>query len=194
MSFRPSYLAGVLAVCIPSVLVSLPGTAHATQYDVVVPEESEVVFRYQQMGVKMDGSFTDFSGDLSFDPDEPEAGEASFEVDLSSVDTGTSDGNTEIVGPDWFDVDAHPVATFVSHGISPIGDGEYDVQGTLTIKGIEQEVTIPAVFHEEDGKGVFEAEFTLQRGDYTIGEGAWSTFDIVANDVTIHVRVVALSE
>lgn len=186
-----TFIARALAMVVPFFVISAPGVAHAVQYDTVLPEESEVTFRYQQMGVKMDGKFTAFEGSLAFDPDNPEAAEAQFEVDLSSVDTGTSDGNDEIVGAEWFHVDAHPVATFVSDSISVVGDGEYDVQGTLAIKGIEHKVTVPAVFHEADGKGIFEAEFTLQRGDYAIGEGSWSSFDIVANDVTVTVTVVA---
>jgi len=139
----------------------------------------------------MDGRFTKFSGDLSFDPANPEEGEASFEVDLSSVDTGTSDGDDEVVGQDWFDVDEHPTASFVSHDIEVTGDGRYQVEGTLSIKGTEQDVTVPATFNEEGDTGIFEAEFTMQRGDYSIGEGSWSTFDIVANDVTVTIRLVA---
>ncbi|HLR13945.1 MAG TPA: YceI family protein [Burkholderiaceae bacterium] len=190
MSYKQLFKASSLAACLSLVLVPFSG-ALAAEYGTVLPDESTIQFGYQQMGVNMNGKFTRFEGDLSFDPGNPEDGQASFQVDLSSVDTGTSDGNDEVVGKDWFNVDAHPTASFESDKISVTGEGQYDVSGVLTIKGIEQDVTVPAVFHEEAGKGIFEAEFVIQRGDYSIGEGSWSTFDIVANEVTINVQIAA---
>lgn len=183
-------LASALAIGMP-MAASLPLSAGAAQFNTVVPEQSEVTFRYQQMGVGMDGAFTRFNGDIDVDTDNPESGSASFAIDLSSVDTGTTDGDTEIVGSDWFNVDNHPEATFVSTHIQPTGENEYDVSGTLTLKGHEQTITIPVSFVPDGDSGVFEGEFTLKRGDFDIGEGTWSTFDIVANDVTVTVRITA---
>ncbi|NLJ62256.1 MAG: polyisoprenoid-binding protein, partial [Alcaligenaceae bacterium] len=37
----------------------------------------------------------------------------------------------------------------------------------------------------------FSGSFSLLRGDYAIGEGAWSKFDIVANDVRIDFTIIA---
>src|SRR5699024_4510097 len=104
---------------------------------------------------------------------------ASFQVDLASVDTGTADGDEEIVGEDWFDVADHPKATFTSDTVATTGDGQYAVTGTLTIKGSEQTVTIPATFTETGDTAVFEGQFTIQRGDFAVGEGSWSAYDIV---------------
>lgn len=189
LSYKQPFLA-LAWVLSSSIALTAPALTQAATYGTVVDDESHITFQYQQMGVKMDGRFTAFRGELSFDPEHPEAGQAAFEVDLNSVDTGTADGNDEVVGKDWFHVAEHPVASFVSHDIQVTGDDQYEVSGTLTIKGVEQEVVVPAQFHETDGKGIFEAAFTLQRGDYAIGEGSWSAFDIVANDVTVTIELV----
>lgn len=183
-----------MASAVSLAAMALAPQAAATQYSTVVPESSEVRFHYQQMGVGMDGEFTRFTGELDFDTEQPEAASASFAVDLSSVDTGTTDGDEEIVRPDWFDVDNHPKATFVSETIKVVGDGELEVTGTLTIKGTEQTVTLPAAFSATGDAAVFEGEFTLRRGDFNIGEGSWSTFDIVANDVTVTVKITAKAD
>ncbi len=52
---------------------------------------------------------------------------------------------------------------------------------------------VPATFTAQGELGVFEGSLRIQRGDFSIGEGGWKGFDIVANDVVIrfHVAVAA---
>lgn len=183
-------MAGTLAAALPLASI-LPSSALAAQYNTVLPDESSVHFHYQQMGVGMDGEFTRFNGELNFDSDNPAAAKAAFDVDLSSVDTGTSDGDEEIVKKDWFDVDSHPVARFESTDIAVVEEGKFDVTGTLSLKGKTQTVTIPATFTASGDTGVFEGRFTLKRGDFAVGEGTWSAFDIVANEVDVSFRITA---
>ena len=42
--------------------------------------------------------------------------------------------------------------------------------------------------------GVFDGSLTIKRGDFSIGEGAWKAFDIVANDVVIKFRITAAAK
>nr|WP_077733148.1 YceI family protein [Paenalcaligenes hominis] len=63
--------------------------------------------------------------------------------------------------------------------------------GVLTIKGHEQTIEFPATVTQEDGRAIFTGSFDMLRGDYAIGEGAWSKFDIVANEVRIEFSIVA---
>lgn len=173
-----------------SLLAVMP-MAWAAQYTQIVPQDSAVHFHYQQMGVDMDGQFKELKGELVFDPAQAEQGKAAFEVPLSSVDAGSDDADTELAGTDWFDTNTHPVARFESQSIQAQSDGSFKVHGMLTIKGKSKEVTVPAQFFEQDGVGVFEGKFTILRGDFGIGEGAWSAFDIVANEVQVEFRIVA---
>ena len=175
-------LVWVLALFMPS--------AWAAQFTQVVPESSEIHFQYQQMGVNMDGSFAEFSGELTFDPAQPEQGKAVLEVPVAAVDAGSDEADEELAGAEWFNTQAHPVARFESKSIQPTDSG-YAVQGTLTIKGKSQEVTVPAQFTEKDGVGMFEGQFTILRGDFGVGEGAWSAYDIVANEIQIQFRIAA---
>ena len=39
-----------------------------------------------------------------------------------------------------------------------------------------------------------DVDLTIQRGDFSIGEGAWKAFDIVANDVVIKFRITAAAK
>ena len=63
-----------------------------------------------------------------------------------------------------------------------------------TIKGKTQDVVVPATFTPQGNSGVFDGSFTIRRADFSIGEGSWAKFDIVANDVLIKFRITATSK
>jgi len=176
-------LAAALAAALPA--------AHAVEYNQVQPDKSAVTFVYKQMGVAVEGRFRKFSGQLAFDPVRPEAAKAAFDVDLASVDTGAPEGDQEVAGKPWFDTRAFPTARFVSGAVKPLGGNRYEVAGKLTIKGRTQDVVVPATFTAQGNVGVFDGAFTLRRADFSIGEGSWAKFDIVANEVQIKFRITA---
>lgn len=173
---------------------SLSPLAHAVEYAQVQTDKSAVNFTYQQMGVKMDGKFKKFTSQLSFDPAKPAAAKATFDVDLASIDAGSSEADDEVAGKPWFNTKAFPSARFVSGNVKSLGGNRYEVAGQLTIKGKTQDVFVPATFTPTGKSGVFDGSFTIRRGDFSIGEGAWAKFDIVANDILIKFRITANSK
>lgn len=174
--------------------LSLATAAHAVEYTQVQPEKSQITFAYQQMGVAMQGAFKKFSGQLRFDPAAPAAAKSTIEVELASVDTGSSEGDSEVATKTWFDTKAFPRARFESGSVKALGGNKYEVAGKLTIKGKTVDVVVPATFAAQGKTGVFEGRLTIRRGDFSIGEGAWKAFDIVANDVVIQFRLTAAAQ
>ncbi len=174
-----------------AVALLAPITASAAEYTQVQAAQSSIAFSYQQMGVKMDGRFKTFAAQLAFDPAKPTAARASFDVELASVDTGTPDADAEVAGKPWLNTKVFPTARFVSSSVKPLGKDRYEVAGTLTIKGQSREIVVPASFSANGNAGAFDGSFTIRRGDFAIGEGSWSKFDIVANDVQIRFHIAA---
>jgi len=174
--------------------LSLATAAHAVEYTQVQPDKSQITFAYQQMGVAMQGAFKKFTGQLRFDPAAPAAAKSTIEVELASVDTGSSEGDTEVATKTWFDTKAFPRARFESSSVKALGGNKYEVAGKLTIKGKTLDVVVPATFAAQGKTGVFEGRLTIRRGDFSIGEGAWKAFDIVANDVVIQFRLTAAAQ
>lgn len=150
---------------------------------------SRIDFGYTQMGVKLDGRFATFGGTASFDPARPQAGKASIEVRLASVDTGLAEADAELAGKDWFHTAAHPLARFESTAVKALGGNRYQVDGRLTIKGRSRAVSAPFTYTAVAGGGLFEGAFTLHRADYGIGEGVWRDFSVVANDIKVRFRL-----
>jgi polyisoprenoid-binding protein YceI len=177
-------------------LIALSATALALQaqaapYQSIVPAKSSVTFNYKQMGVAMDGRFKKFAAQVNFDPAKAEQGKASFEVDLASVDAGSSEADQEVVTKSWFNAAAFPKAQFVAKQIKATAPNQYEVLGTLTLKGLTRDVKFP-MKHTAQGKdGLLTGSFTLQRADYSIGEGMWAKFDVVANDIQVNFSLTA---
>lgn len=169
-------------------------SAQAAEYSQVQTDKSAIAFVYKQMGVAVDGKFKKFTSQLNFDPAKPTAAKATFDVELASVDTGAPEGDQEVAGKPWFNTKAFPTAKFVSTGVKPLGGNKYEVAGQLSIKGKTQDIVVPATFTAQGNSGVFDGSFTIRRADFSIGEGSWAKFDIVANDVLIKFRITANSK
>ncbi len=167
---------------------------HAIDYSQVQAAQSSIAFRYQQMGVDMDGKFKRYNSQLSFDPEQPAKARARFDIELASIDTGSSEADDEVAGKAWFNTKAFPTASFVSSAVKPLGNNRYEISGKLTIKGKTQDVIVPATFTARGKTGVFDGSLTIRRGDFAIGEGAWAKFDIVANEVAIKFHITATAK
>jgi polyisoprenoid-binding protein YceI len=178
-----------LALAIAIAAAVLP--AQAAQFDRVLPDRSRIDFAYTQMGVTMDGRFKTFAGQLSFDPAQPASAKVAVDVQIASIDTGSTDGDTEVAGKQWFNAAAFPTARFKSESVKPLGDNRYEVTGKLTIKGKTRELVVPASFTPNGATGVLEGAFAIRRGDFSVGEGSWSAFDVVANEIQVKFQIVA---
>ena len=168
-------------------------TANAVEYKAIQLDKSKVTFQYKQMGVAMDGQFKKFTAQLNFDPAKPAAAQAQIDIDLASVDAGSSDADDEVVGKSWFNVKAFPKATFVSKQIKATGPNQFEVTGALTIKGKTQDIKFPLKHVAQANSGVFSGGFVIRRGDFAIGEGTWAKFDVVANDIQVNFQLTANS-
>ena len=158
-------------------------SAQAATYQAIVPEKSSITFAYKQMGVAMDGKFKKFNAQVSLDTARLDKAKGSIDIDLASIDTGSGEADQEVVGKSWFNVAAHPRASFVLKQIKPAGANQYEAIGQLSIKGQSRDITAPLKLSPQ---GALTGSFVLKRADFGIGEGMWAKFDVVANEITVH--------
>ena len=166
-------------------------TAQAVEYKAIQVEKSKITFQYKQMGVAMEGQFKKFSTRLNFDPAKLATAQAQIEIELASVDAGSSDADDEVVGKSWFNVKAFPKATFIAKQIKASGTNQFEVSGALTIKGKTQDIKFPLKYVPQGNAAVLSGGFVMHRGDFAIGEGIWSKFDVVANDIQVNFQLAA---
>jgi polyisoprenoid-binding protein YceI len=150
----------------------LPVTAPLREIYAIDKTHSEAAFQVRHLVTKVRGRFKDFEGMIRIDREHPEGSTVEFSIDAASVDTDVADRDTHLKSPDFFDIARHPRITFVSSRIEPRGGDRYDVTGTLTLRGVAREVTLPVTFlgaardpwgNERTG---FELETKLDRKEY----------------------------
>jgi polyisoprenoid-binding protein YceI len=120
-----------------------PPPAHSTAF--VPPgswrigEASRIGFTVRTLGRTVAGRFGSFSGHVVHGSSDGVL--ASGSVDVASIDTGIAKRDEHLRSADFFDAAEHPHITFASRRIIAEGD-RYDIPGTLTIKGISQDVSL----------------------------------------------------
>jgi polyisoprenoid-binding protein YceI len=165
--------------------------AQAVEFNQIQAEKSTLGFVYKQMGVPVDGSFKKFAAQLSFDPAKLNMAKAALDLDVTSIDTGSDEGNDEVATKAWFNAKTFPRAKFESTSFKALGGNRYEVSGKMSIKGRTQTVAAPFTLNQQGSSAVVDGAFVFKRADYAIGEGAWADFGTVANEIQIKFHFVA---
>jgi polyisoprenoid-binding protein YceI len=163
---------------------------------------SEVAFQVRHLLTKVRGRFTEFAGTVVFDQEHPEQSSASLTIEASSVDTGTPDRDTHLRSDDFFAVGTFPTLTFASSRVFKTGDDTYDVVGTLTIRGVAKEITMPVTYlgTAKDPWGNvragFETSLTLNRKDFGLTwNAALETGGfLVGDEVRLNLSIQAVAQ
>lgn len=104
------------------------------------PSHSEVGFTVRHMMIsKVRGAFGLKSATLVA-PENPLEATVTAHVDATSLDTKDEGRDAHLRSADFFDVETYPTIDFVSTGVR-IEDGDFLVDGDLTIKGVTKPVT-----------------------------------------------------
>jgi len=164
---------------------------------------TEMAFAVKHMVIStVKGRFNDFSGTITYDPNDVTKSSVQVSVKTASIDTGNADRDKHLRSADFFDADKYPEITFKSTSIEKRGDG-YVAHGKLTIRGVTKEVELPftitGVIIDPWGNtrmGVEVDPVTINRQDYGV---SWNkTLDagglVVSDDVTLELAVEAVKE
>jgi polyisoprenoid-binding protein YceI len=117
------------------------------------------------------GRFTDVSGTLDFDEEQPLDGRADIRIGAGSIDTGEAQRDAHLKSADFFDVEKFPTLTFRSTKLEGTSE-RFRMTGDLTIHGVTRPITLQ-VTHEGRGKDPwgserigYSATGTLNRSDF----------------------------
>ena len=156
---------------------------------VLVPAQSAINFEAKQMGVPLKGHFKKFDAKINFDTAKPEASKIHFSVDTGSATMGAKETDAELPKADWFNVAKFPQATFDSSAVKALGGGKYQVDGTLTIKGNAQKVSVPLVLTQSGAITTATGTLPLKRLTFKIGDGDWKDTSMVADEVNVQFKL-----
>ena len=156
---------------------------------VLVPAQSAVNFEAKQMGVPLKGHFKKFDAKIAFDAAKPEASKIHFSIDTGSATMGAKETDAELPKADWFNVAKFPQATFDSSAIKALGGGKFQVDGTLTVKGNAQKVSLPVTLTQSGTTTTATGTLPLKRLTFKIGDGDWKDTSMVADEVTVQFKL-----
>lgn len=134
---------------------------------------SSVEFSVRHMMMaKVKGVFHQFDANIEADPTDLTTANIDFTIQTASVDTRNEDRDNHLRSADFFDTESHPTLTFRATQITQKGDGEYEITGDVTLRGVTRKETFYADY-EGQGKDPwgnekvgFSVEGKIKRSDY----------------------------
>ncbi|MDM8165331.1 cytochrome b/b6 domain-containing protein [Roseovarius sp.] len=153
-------------------------------------QEGTLDISVSQMGSDVSGTFSDWTAEIAYSEEsdaEGKHGDVTVTVSIPSLTLGSV--TDQAMGPDYFDAETHPTATFdadiLAEGDSHVADG------TLTIKDQSVPVTLPFTLAIDGDTASANGTLSVDRRDFNIGLGTKDegtlgftvdiTFDLTAN-------------
>lgn len=177
------------ALATAALLLAQPAIAAETY--VFDKDHTEIEFLWNHLGFSTtSANFKDFEGTLMFDQDDPAASSVEVTIETASLDSNIPDLDEHLKGPDFFEVEEYPEATFESTATRATGENRYEVDGDLTLHGHTQPVTLDVTINKigmhpmSEAKTIgFDATTTVSRSAFGLGKHA----PAVSDDVRIRI-------
>lgn len=156
---------GKLMFCFGMVLAS---TAMAQDWT-VDKQHSQVDIVGKTPNSKLSGTVTNWDSKINFDPNHLDQSHVLVNIDVSSIHTNDQQFDRILPDTSWLAARTFPLATFESRSISHVSGNTYEADGTLMIRGISQNVTLPFTLDLNDQTAHAQGVLTLVRTDFGIG-------------------------
>lgn len=157
----------------------------------LIDDQSQITFTGRQTGRTFQGHFNQFSADIVFDPDNLAASSVTVTIEMASVDAGDKDRNEALPNAEWFHTEKYPTATFTADQFRHTDATSFNARGSLTIRGITNAITLPFTLGISDDLARAKGAVTIDRRDFSIGQGMWTSDRWVAYPVEIGIDVAA---
>ncbi len=155
----------------------------------------------------INGSASDISGTVTFDPENPGATKGKIIVATRSLMLPNPTQKQHMLSDKWLDATKYPEISFESKefkNVRTAGDTTTaDVTGTFTLKGVPKELTVPVkltclkdklgqrVPNQKGDLLVIRASFTIKRGDFNINPGQFE--DKVSDTIELTLSIAGAS-
>ena len=123
-------------------VLTVPVFAHALTWE-MDPAHSNFQFKVRHLTVSnVKGDFGKFRGVVVIDDKDITQMKVEVAIEATSVNTGHSQRDEHLRGPDFLDVARYPSITFVSRKVTKADSDRLRVTGDLTIHGLTREITL----------------------------------------------------
>lgn len=142
------------------------------------------------------GTVSGSTGVLIFDPDDWRGAELKAHIPMARIDFGDIRWNKAVLAGNLLDADNHPTAEFVSTRIEPIAPDRASIHGTLTMRGVSNEIVLDARLNAVKRHPLppfrrtvgFSATTTISRRAF--GIDAWPS--VIGDTIELRIEVEAI--
>lgn len=158
---------------------------------------SKIGFQIRHFFTPVNGSFDDYTADITFDPANPASGSIDVTIQVASINTANENRDGHLKTNDFFNAEAYPTITFKSTDIKKTGDNDFVANGKLTIRETTKDIALPFTllgvmdnpFRPGTKVAGIVASITLNRNDYGVGTGDWVATAVVGDEVTVNLNL-----
>jgi len=171
-------------------LIACPAS-HAAEHYTIAPQKSQVQFKAYSVLAKPLGKFHTFSGEILADAQQPSVSQVRLVIEARSIDTDNARRDKHLRSEDFLSVEKYPTITFVSTAITGAAP-TYTVQGSLTMHGVTQHLTIPVTVEQRQNEIVARGNISLSRKEFGITYNAF--FNPVQDNVDVVFTIVGVKQ
>ena len=107
------------------------------------PTHSEIGFKVKHMMfTNVSGKFNLFDAEIQNEEEQFDTSAITFSAEVNSINTGNDDRDNHLRSGDFFDVENFGKLTFKSTSVRKINEGQYEINGDLTIKDVTKNITL----------------------------------------------------
>lgn len=175
--------------------------AHLTNY-VVDTKTTTSSWLAKKVTGQHEGGISMSSGTINVDHGTIKGGNFVFDMNsITCTDLKDAEWNGKLIGhlksDDFFSVEKNPTVKFELTKATLKSENNYDVTGKLTIKGITNEITFPALIKMDATKMVTVAKIMVNRTKFDIKYGSKSFIEgigdkAIDDEFELSINVVAL--
>ncbi len=194
---RNNILRRMLGMMLVTAVVLVPARGRAATW-IVLPS-SQILFHFTQSSLPYTGKFERFEARVEFDPDRPEDGRIEVMIDIASMDTQNEERDAMLRSSELFDTGKYPQAQFTADKIRAAAPDQYEAVGALTIRDITLPLVLPFQLKitkdaSNGDSASASGSVTISRRDFGLARGQWQAVDIVADEVSIEIKVEAAQQ
>ena len=152
--------------------------ANAQAYE-QIHDESKLEFRIKNMGISVNGSFSDFVVETNLMPEDLEHSYLNATVTVGSIDTGVRKRDKSLMDKKYFNSSEFPAIRFESKSLKQDDSGNLKLEGELRVKSVSSAVKIPIEVSQEGDYLFISSEFRVNRRDFGVGDKSWLMGDEV---------------
>lgn len=157
---------------------------------------TQILFTYNHLGFSnITGRLDQVTGTFDFDAAMPVNSKIEVQIPLAGLSTGVSKLDDHLRGPEFFDVEKFPAASFKSTKVVAAEKDKLKVLGTLTIHGITKPVTLDVSINrlgmhpmKKVPAAGFDANATIKRSDFGMAAYVPVVSDTIKLSITMEAQ------